>query len=130
MGDPRGLPPSISTPADRIVHELFHLLTRSWTYHIVIALGFGGPTRYGALHKKIEGISQRLLTQRLQELEEWGLVTRIPEKNSVRSVTYAMTVRSKELQPLFGAFRELVNRWQKEDGEPAGREKARKPAPF
>jgi DNA-binding HxlR family transcriptional regulator len=130
MGDPRGLPPNISTPADRVVHELLDLLTRSWTYHIIMALGFGGPTRYGALHKKIEGISQRLLTQRLQELEAWGLVTRMREPTSVRNVTYAMTIRSQQLQPIFGAFRELVNRWQKEDREPAGREKARKPVPF
>jgi DNA-binding HxlR family transcriptional regulator len=130
MGDPRGLPTSISIPADRVVHNLLDLLTRSWTYHIVMALGFGGPTRYGALHKKIDGISQRLLTQRLHELEEWGLVTRIREPGAVKSVTYSMTVRATELNPLFAGFRELVNRWQKQDREAAGRERARKPAPF
>ena len=130
MGDPRGLPPNIAIPADRVVHELLDLLTRSWTYHILMALGYGGPTRYGALHKKIEGISQRLLTQRLQELEKWGLVARVREPATVRNVTYAATVRSKDLQPLFAGFRELVVRWQKEDREPPGRERARKPAPF
>jgi DNA-binding HxlR family transcriptional regulator len=130
MGDPRGLPPTISIPADRLVHDLLDLLTRSWTYHIVMALGFGGPTRYGALLRKIEGISQRLLTQRLHELEQWGLVTRMKEPSSVKNVTYAITVRSNELVPLFAGFRELVNRWQKQDREPAGRQKARQPAPF
>jgi DNA-binding HxlR family transcriptional regulator len=130
MGDPRGLPPTISIPADRLVHDLLDLLTRSWTYHIIMALGFGGPTRYGALLRKIEGISQRLLTQRLHELEQWGLVTRIKEPSSVKNVTYAITVRSNELIPLFAGFRELVNRWQKQDREPKGKEKARQPAPF
>jgi DNA-binding HxlR family transcriptional regulator len=130
MGDRRGLPSNIFDPTDRAVHQLLDLLTRSWTYQIVTALSFGGPSRYGRLHKQIEGISQRLLTQRLQELEAWGLIARIREPTSVRNVTYAMTVRSEELQPLFAAFRELVSRWHKQDREPAGREKARKVMKF
>ena len=127
MGDPRALPPVQGTPLDRQIHDLLDLITRSWTYHILMALLYGGPARFSALHKKITGISQRLLTQRLHELELQGLVTRSPESSISRAVIYDLTARSKELNPVFANLREILQRWQKEDLEPAGYRKARSP---
>src|SRR5713101_8245999 len=107
MGDPRAIPSAQGTPADRQIHDLLDLITRSWTYHILLALRFGGPTRFNALEKKIPGISQRLLTQRLHQLELQGLVTRFTEPSHVRAVTYALTVRSNELSPVWATLREI-----------------------
>jgi DNA-binding HxlR family transcriptional regulator len=127
MGDPRALPPVEGTPLDRQIHDLLDLITRSWTYHILMALIYGGPARFSALHKKIAGISQRLLTQRLHELELQGLVTRSPESATSRAVIYDVTARAQDLGPVFGSLREILQRWQKEDREPAAHRKARSP---
>ena len=63
------LPPRCPKPT----HELLQLLTRPWTMHILWVLSTSGPTRFGALRRQIDGISSRLLTERLRDLEEKGI---------------------------------------------------------
>ena len=52
------------------------LLTRPWTLHILWALSHDGPMRFGVLKRQVEGISSRVLTERLRALEEKGFVFR------------------------------------------------------
>ena len=44
--------------------------------HILWVLSTSGPTRFGALRRQIDGISSRLLTERLRDLEEKGFIYR------------------------------------------------------
>ena len=77
----------------RPTHELLQLLTRPWTMHILWALSSGGPTRFGALRRQIEGISSRLLTERLRTLEEKGFIYRHYEPTIPPAVTNGLTKR-------------------------------------
>src|SRR5882672_4343046 len=72
------LPPRCPKPT----HELLQLLTRPWTMHILWVLSTAGPTRFGALRRQIDGISSRLLTERLRDLEEKGFIYRVVSKYS------------------------------------------------
>lgn len=55
---------------------LLETLTRPWTLHILWTLSTNGPTRFGALRRSVEGISSRVLTERLRTLEERGFLYR------------------------------------------------------
>lgn len=53
--------------------------------------------RFGELRRSIEGISSKVLTEHLRELEADGLVTRTVEPTSPPSVTYALTDLGRSL---------------------------------
>ena len=70
-----------------------------WTLLVLVALK-DGPTRFGALRRRVEGVSQKMLTQTLRALERDGLVTRHLYDEMPLRVEYALTARGRELLPL------------------------------
>ena len=66
-----------------------------------------GPLRNGALLRKIEGISQKVLTQTLRQMEAAGLVLRTEYPTVPPSVDYALTPLGVQLvEPI-----ELIYDW-------------------
>jgi DNA-binding HxlR family transcriptional regulator len=57
------------------VRKTLDLVADKWTALVIMAL-MTDKKRYSELHRKIEGISQKMLTQTLRRLEENGLVQR------------------------------------------------------
>ena len=113
----------------RPTHELLQLLTRPWTMHILWALSSGGPTRFGALRRQIEGISSRLLTERLRTLEEKGFIYRHYEPTIPPAVTYGLTKRMGEISEALQKLDDLARKWQDEDGKVPRKRKAREAHP-
>lgn len=56
-------------------HQVLDLITGKWSVLVLYALR-GGKLRYSELEHTVEGISQKMLTQTLRELERNGLVKR------------------------------------------------------
>ena len=79
-------------------HAAIELIGKRWTGAIVSALT-EGPLRFGELAKAVPGLSDRLLSQRLRELEQEGLVEREVEPGSPVRVTYSLTEAGAELRP-------------------------------
>jgi DNA-binding HxlR family transcriptional regulator len=97
---------------------LLEVLTRPWTMHILWALSTNGPTRFGVLRRQIEGISSRVLTERLRCLEQKGFIYRDYEPTIPPSVTYGITKRMKDIQKVLGELDQLARKWQHEDAPP------------
>lgn len=76
---------------------------RRWTAAIMLALG-RGATRFGEIEAAVDGLSARLLTTRLRELQEHDLVEREVIPTTPVSVRYRLTPRGRDLltamQPL------------------------------
>lgn len=66
------------------------LISGKWVMLILPALA-EHPMRNGELMRKIEGISQKVLTQTLRQLERHGLVTRIDHGEKPACVEYSLT---------------------------------------
>ena len=66
------------------------LISGKWVMLILPALA-EGPMRNGQLMRKIEGISQKVLTQTLRQLERHGLVCRIDYDEKPACVEYSLT---------------------------------------
>jgi DNA-binding HxlR family transcriptional regulator len=92
-------------------HEAIELIGKRWTGAIVFALT-ERPMRYAELGKAIPGLSDRLLSQRLRELEDEGLVTRQVEAGSPVRVTYSLTDAGRELEPAIRELKSWAKRWK------------------
>jgi DNA-binding HxlR family transcriptional regulator len=79
------------------------LLGGAWTTNVVWQLS-GGPRRFGELLKDIPGISAKMLTARLRELEEKGVLTRQVMASSPPSVEYALTELGAQLVPVIDSI--------------------------
>ena len=75
-----------------------------WSALLVHALA-DGPRRHGQLRTRIAGVSQKMLTQTLRELERDGLVTRTVTASVPVRVDYALTPLGHTLVPVLGALK-------------------------
>jgi len=105
---PAGLaePPACVCPH---FHAAIELIGKRWTGAIVCALT-GQPLRFGELTKAVPGLSDRLLSRRLRELEEEGLVEREVEPGSPVRVTYSLTEAGAGLQPAIAELKAWASR--------------------
>jgi DNA-binding HxlR family transcriptional regulator len=78
-----------------------------WTLQILILL-LGGPMRFTDLRRGLPGISAKLLTVRLRELGQSGLVLRGPVAPNLASCAYSLSPRTGTLSVAL----ELLAQWQ------------------
>lgn len=92
-------------------HAAIELIGKRWSGAIIWALA-EGPLRFAELKRSIPGLSDRLLSQRLRELEDAGLMIREVEDGPQVKVTYSLTEMGKGLRPAVLALREWACEWQ------------------
>jgi DNA-binding HxlR family transcriptional regulator len=95
-----------------MIASLLELLSRPWTMHILWVLSTNGPMRFGVLRRQIEGISSRVLTERLRTLEDSRFVYRHYEQTIPPAVTYGITDRMKDIQKVLHQLEELSRKWE------------------
>jgi DNA-binding HxlR family transcriptional regulator len=81
-------------------------LAGAWTPQILWALR-EKPKRFGELRRELKGVSAKVLTTRLRELEERDLITRKVNPTSPPSVEYAKTELALEIEPVLCKVAEL-----------------------
>src|SRR5690625_784615 len=82
-------------------------LGQRWTLLILRDL-LVGPARYSDLLRGLPGIPTNVLSTRLKELEEDGIIDRTARRGSDRSVVYHVTQRGAELEPVLMLSRDGV----------------------
>lgn len=85
------------------LRECMSILGGAWTPNVIWYLR-AGSRRFGELMVDIPGISAKVLTTRLRNLEEKGIVTRTVLPTSPPSVEYALTELGRELVPAIDAI--------------------------
>jgi len=91
--------------------------------HILWVLA-AGPSRFGVIRRQIEGISSRLLTARLRDLETKGFIHRDYKATIPPAVTYSLTKRTQEISQALEKLNELAHKWQEEDAAVSRKRKA------
>src|SRR6202163_1473297 len=86
------------------------LIGKSWTGAVVKAL-LPGPARFNQLLAGIPGISDRVLTERLRELETEGIVERLVDPGPPGGVSYRLTSRGRALEPVLAAVSDWAEGW-------------------
>ncbi|MBO6561797.1 MAG: helix-turn-helix transcriptional regulator [Nisaea sp.] len=75
----------------------------TWAPNIIWYLS-ASPRRFSELKADIPGVSAKMLTQRLKELQEFGVIARTVKPTSPPSVEYALTDLGEELVPAINAI--------------------------
>jgi DNA-binding HxlR family transcriptional regulator len=68
--------PSYPLEIEVLTVELLGHIADKWTMLVLEELADGTPKRFGVLRKTVPGISQKMLTRTLRQMERLGLVTR------------------------------------------------------
>jgi DNA-binding HxlR family transcriptional regulator len=91
-------------PAPAEVRQLADLLERRWQLSIIYA-ALAGALRFNEFADAVAGISPRMLSERLRDLEAAGLIERRVIPSSPPKVEYRLTDRGRELRPIIDAMR-------------------------
>jgi DNA-binding HxlR family transcriptional regulator len=86
------------------VRETASLLERRWQLSIIYA-ALTGALRFNEFADAVAGISPRMLSERLRDLEAAGLLERTVLPTSPPMVEYRLTERGRRLGPLIEAMR-------------------------
>ena len=92
-------------------HAAVELLGARWTGAIVEVLLSAGPSRFTEIANAIPELSDRLLSQRLKDLEDRGIVTRDDHSGPPRHTRYALTAMGVELRPAVAELKAWGRRW-------------------
>ncbi len=107
-------------------HRGIELIGRRWTGAIVFLL-LRARCRYAVLRNAIPEITDRMLSERLQELEEEGIVARTVVPETPVRVEYALTKKGRDLAHAIDAMAAWAERWiepVRPGSPPAGRSSA------
>ena len=94
-------------------HHAVELIGRRWSGAIISVMLSHGPQGFNELLGSIPGLSDRLLTERLRELESEGLVRRTVIPGPPVRVSYELTQAGKSLEPVIESLGRWAERWVK-----------------
>jgi len=86
------------------------LLGKRWTGLLLDSL-LGGPRRFCELTAAVDGLSDRVLSDRLRELEDEGIVERVVYPQIPVRVEYRLTEKGYDLRPIVQAMHTWAETW-------------------
>ncbi|MCC6381286.1 MAG: helix-turn-helix transcriptional regulator [Dehalococcoidia bacterium] len=100
-------PPSPYCP---VYQGAVELIGRRWTGAIVRTM-LAGAVRFSDMLAAVPGLSDRLLSERLRELEAAGIVSRTVYAETPVRIEYGLTQKGRELQAIVAAIDDWAERW-------------------
>lgn len=91
----------------------FELLGKRWT-GLIIQVMLNGPKRFSDFQEVIPNLSPRMLTERLKELEEHGVVVRQVYPEMPVRIEYELTDKGRDLQNVMTEVQAWASKWSKE----------------
>jgi DNA-binding HxlR family transcriptional regulator len=86
------------------------ILGKRWT-GLIIRVLMDGPRRFNEILKIVETVSDRLLTERLRELEAEGLVIRTVYPESPVRIEYSLTPMGQSMKQVVEAIEQWASEW-------------------
>ncbi len=93
-----------------LYHEAVELVGRRWTGAILRVL-MDGPLRFSEIAQAIPELSDRLLSERVKELEGRGMVERTVIAGPPLRVQYELSTMGHELEPALAELQSWARRW-------------------
>jgi DNA-binding HxlR family transcriptional regulator len=106
----RGESSSRTTSCCPLYHEAVELIGRRWTGAILRVL-MDGPLRFSEVAQAVPELSDRLLSERMKELEARGVVLRTVIPGPPLRVEYELSEMGRELEPALSELQRWANRW-------------------
>ncbi|MGH2498349.1 MAG: winged helix-turn-helix transcriptional regulator [Ktedonobacteraceae bacterium] len=90
--------------------QAIQLLGKRWT-GLILDTMLEGPQRFCEMTATVEGLSDRVLSDRLRELESEGVVERVVYPQIPVRVEYRLTEKGRDLRPVVQAIHEWAEKW-------------------
>lgn len=101
---PESKPVYTPLTAAEAVKDALRNIDGRWKLEILFCLFGGGVKRFSELERAIPGVSQKMLTQQLRNLEDDGMVQRTVYPEAPPKVEYALTNWGQSLCPVLDAL--------------------------
>lgn len=101
------------SPFCAVYTRAIEVIGRRWTGAILRAL-MAGSTRFGEIGNVVPGLSDRLLSERLKELEAEGLVTRTVIPDTPVRIEYRLTDKGVALEAVVRSIADWADTWMQE----------------
>jgi len=98
------------TPFCSIYTHAIEIIGRRWTGAIVRCL-LAGAGRFSEILAAVPGLSDRLLSERLKELEAEGIVERLVVPSTPVRIEYSLTEKGRDLASVVRAVSDWAERW-------------------
>ena len=93
-------------------HDAVELVGKRWTGAILyVLLDTRRPMRFSEIGHAVPDLSDRLLSERMKELEKRGIVKRRVTGTSPIKVEYELTQCGRELDPALAELKRWADRW-------------------
>lgn len=86
------------------------LLGKKWTA-LLIRILLNGPKRFSEFKAQLPELSDRLLSERLKELEDAGVLRRVVYDTKPVRIQYQLTQKGRELEPVVASIQQWAERW-------------------
>src|SRR5437763_7948610 len=93
-----------------LYHRAVELVGKRWTGAILFVL-LDGPLHFSAIRELVPDLSDRLLAERLKELEAEGIVEREVLDGAPVRVEYSLTEKGRALEPAVRALKSWAREW-------------------
>lgn len=103
-----------------LYEKAFDVLGKKWT-GLILRILMGGPKRFGEFRDQVPELSDRLLSERLKELEEEGVIIRVVHNTKPVLIEYELTEKGRALESVVAAIQSWAERWV-ELPKPSGHE--------
>lgn len=91
-------------------HEAVEMVGKRWTGAILRVL-MDGPLRFSEIAQLVPELSDRLLSERMKELEARGIVERTVHSGPPLRVEYSLSRMGHELEPALAELQRWAKRW-------------------
>lgn len=88
------------------------VLAKRWTPQLLVLL-LEGPARFSELASAVPGLSRRVMTERLRELQEARLVERVVDPGPPITSTYTLTAEGEQLRSALEELCSWAERWDR-----------------
>ncbi len=92
-------------------HHAVELIGKRWTGAILIVL-LDGPLRFSEIGQLVPDLSDRLLSERVKELEGHGILERRVIDSTPVRVEYGLTDKGRGLEPVIRSLKSWANDWR------------------
>ena len=93
------------------IHITIDILGKKWTLLILRDIAILNNNRFNQIRRSLPGLTPRVLTLRLKELEEAGLIRAIVIRESPRVVEWTLTEKGKDIIPILMSILAFGAKW-------------------
>lgn len=90
--------------------QAIEILGKRWT-GLILRILQDGPKRFYEFTEGIPGISAKVLTGRMKELEQQGIVRRVVYPETPVRIEYSLTEKGKAMEPVLDAIQLWASQW-------------------